>query len=48
MNEYNIKQRKQREKRSAKVKAMRESGMTFAQIANKLGVSRQRAQQLCK
>lgn len=48
MNEYNIKQQKQREKRSAKVRAMRESGMTFAEIAIKLKISRQRAQQLCK
>ncbi len=48
MNAYNQKQQQQRLKRSAKVKAMREAKMTFEQIGKKLGISRQRAQQLCK
>jgi len=44
--EYNNRLRAESLRRSARIAKLREKGMTWAQIGERLGISRQRAQQL--
>ena len=46
MHAYNQKLMEQRRKRSIKAVALRNKGLTFAEIGRKMRVSRQRAEQL--
>ena len=46
MNAYNEREKRKSEKRVAKLRKMHESGLTFAAIARRLGLSRERIRQL--
>ena len=46
MNAHNEREKRKREKRIAKLRKMKDSGLTFAAIGRKLGISRERVRQL--
>lgn len=46
MNKYNLMMQERADKRTRQIRRMRDRNLSWAQIARKMGISRQRVQQL--